>query len=117
MPIRNTSYANLLREWECLLEACKANQETLPGVEEVLDPITEAMVQVKTLKLLRQTLTAMAKETTHCIHEAREDGRESARRLRYFVKSRLGTRSEQLPLYGIASARTRPKVMEEERAS
>ncbi len=110
MPNKKSSYANLFRDWEGLMEACMANQANLPGVDEAVAQIAEALIQVKTLKLIRQTFATMAQETTVGIQEARDNGRESARRLRYFVKSRLGTRSEQLPQFGIAPARVRPKA-------
>lgn len=94
--------AELLSDWESLLQACRTNQAKLPGLDQRLDPLAEAMVQVKALKVARKTFATTAQEITQSVHEARDAGRESARRLRSFVKSQLGTRSEELPQFGIA---------------
>jgi hypothetical protein len=101
------SYSDLYSDWEGLLQACRANQDRLPGLEQVLGPLADTLIQMKALKVIRQMVAGSAQEMTHSLHEARESGNESARRLRSFVRSRLGTQSEQLPQFGIAPLRAR----------
>jgi hypothetical protein len=85
MPVKHRSYRELLTDWEGLLRVCKANQDGLPGVD--LEPLEEALVQVTALKLFRRALNEMSKETTLSLHEVRDTGRVSARRMRSLVKA------------------------------
>jgi hypothetical protein len=101
------SYSELYSDWESLLQTCRVNQAKLPGLEQVLDPLADALIQVKALKVLRKTMAGSARNTTQSIQEARDTGLESARRLRSFVRARLGTQSEQLEQFGIAPLRAR----------
>jgi selenophosphate synthase len=96
------SHIGLFNDWESLVQACRAHQAKLPGLNQVLDPLADAMVQMKALKVARKTFTTTAQEITQSVHESRDAGLESARRLRSFVRSQLGTRSEELPQFGIA---------------
>jgi hypothetical protein len=110
MPPKSRSTPELLRDWEGLLEACKANGPSLPGLTEVLETLEDALIQMKTLESLREAAADTAQDTTKKLQQTRETGSESARRLRSFLKAHLGTRSEQLPQYGIAlRARSSPK--------
>jgi hypothetical protein len=102
------SHAGLLGDWEGLVQACRAHQAKLPGLDQMLDPLADAMAQMKALEVVRKTFTTTAQEITQGVHESRDTALESARRLRSFVKARLGTRSEELPQFGIAPLGSRP---------
>ncbi|MES1244177.1 MAG: hypothetical protein ABUT39_21410 [Acidobacteriota bacterium] len=67
-----------------------------------MDPLASIVVQMKVLEVVRRAMRATARETTQSLREAGENGQESARRLRSYVRSQLGTRSEELPRFGIA---------------
>jgi hypothetical protein len=108
MPsMKNKSTPDLLRDWEGLLQACKANGQSLPELTEVLETLEDAIIRMKTLGSLREVAADTAQDTTKKLHQTREAGSESARRLRSFLKAQLGTRSEQLQQYGIALPRAR----------
>jgi hypothetical protein len=112
----NKSGAELLKEWEALLNACRANERVLPEVDGLMNPLATAVVQMKVLEVVRLAMTQTAQETTNSLNEARENARESARRLRSYIRSRLGSRSEQLPQFGIVPLGARTKKQARERA-
>jgi hypothetical protein len=107
MPPKSRSTPDLLRDWEDLLQACKANGPSLPDLTEILEPLEDALIRMKTLGSFRDAAADTAQDTTKKLQQTREAGLESARRLRSFLKAQLGTRSEQLPQYGIALRRAR----------
>jgi hypothetical protein len=82
------SRAELFKEWETLLVACR--ERNLPGMEELVDPLASVMVQIKVLEVVRRAMSQTARETTLSLHEVRATGRESARRLRSYLKARFG---------------------------
>jgi hypothetical protein len=96
-----TKRSEELKVWERMMEACRANQADLPGVDEMLDPLAALVVKVRVLEVIRTAMRQTVKETTQNLSEVQESGRESARRLRNYVKSRLGTRNERLTRFGI----------------
>jgi len=101
------SFADLVRDWEGLLEACTDNAELLAGVEFARRPLVQVVKQVKVLKAMQEMTEDSRRETARHLAEACEAGREAARRLRGFVKFRLGTRSERLVQFGVAPLRSR----------
>lgn len=82
------SRAELMKEWETLLKACRARN--VPGMEEVMDPLAAAVVQIRALEVVRKAMEQTARETTQSLHEVRQTGRVSARRLRSYLKARFG---------------------------
>lgn len=107
MPLKKTSYDSLLRDWESLLEACNANAGKLPDVVAILVPLEAMLQEVKELRQMRMGLEGSRRRLTRNLRDACEAGRESARRVRGLVKSRLGTRAEALEEFGIAPIRPR----------
>jgi hypothetical protein len=101
------SFADLIRDCESLLQACDANAEYLFGLELVRDPLAQTLETVKTLKATQETSQGKRQVTTQYLIDECERVREAARRVRGFVKSRLGTKSEMLPQFGISPIRTR----------
>jgi hypothetical protein len=101
------NFPDLMRDWEGLLEACVDNAELLAGVEFARRPLVQVVKQVKVLKAMQAMTEDNRRETARHLAEACEAGREAARRLRGFVKFRLGTRSERLVQFGVAPLRSR----------
>ena len=100
------AYGTIFRELESLLEACLANQDVLPDIESVRAPLA-ALLAEKALKALQENLAGERQQTTQRIGELLEQAREQARRVRGFVKARLGTKNERLNQFGSAPIRKR----------
>lgn len=109
MPSKKSAYADLFRDWEGLLDACGANRDLLPGMERARAPLSKALQELRELRSMQAGLLGASRRVTELLRETREEGAESARRLRGFVKSRLGTRSERLEEFGVAPIRPRKK--------
>ncbi len=102
-----SSYADLINDWDRLLSACEENGHLLPGYNIGAEPLVGLLEEVKGLKVVQDRLEGNRQATTQEINERCDDGREAARRLRSFIRSRLGTRSEHLPMFGVAPIRAR----------
>lgn len=100
-----SSYADLILDWEKLLAQCRENGHLLPGYDPDNEPLAEILEETKSLKIAQETLSGHRQATTQDLNEKCDEGREAARRLRSYIRSRLGTRSEHLPAFGIAPIR------------
>ncbi|HVG07365.1 MAG TPA: hypothetical protein VNM67_06650 [Thermoanaerobaculia bacterium] len=103
----NSGYADLIAEMESLATACDENEPLLPGVGPSLAQLRTALQDLKTLKGLQEQMEGARQEATQQLQQLAENGREVVRRVRGFVKSRLGTKSERLPQFGVAPIRQR----------
>ncbi len=103
----NTGYAELIADMESLAAACRENEHLLPGIAPSLEQLSEALEELKTLKALQEQMEGARQEATQHLKQLAENGREIVRRVRGFVKSRVGTKNERLPQFGIAPIRQR----------
>ena len=103
----NGSYADLIADIESLVAACQENEPLLPGIGPSLAQLVTALENLKGIKAQQEQMEGARQEATQQLQQLAEDGREVARRVRGFVKSRLGTKSERLPQFGIAPIRQR----------
>ena len=101
------SYADLITDLESLVAACRENEPLLPGIGPSLEQLVTALENLKGIKALQEQMDGARQEATQQLQQLSEDSREVARRVRGFVKSRLGTKSERLPQFGIAPIRQR----------
>lgn len=109
MATKKSGYADLLRDWEELLDACDANGDLLPGMDLALAPLAKSLEQMKELRDTQVGLLRARRRVTELLRETRGEALESARHLRRFVKSRVGTKSERLKEFGIVPVRSRRK--------
>jgi len=103
----HTAYADLIRDLEKLKTACEENLPLLPGIEPSLGQLNDVLSEFKTLKIVQEQMEGSRQGATQHLIQLAEDSKETARRVRGFVKSRLGTKSERLPQFGIAPIRRR----------
>ena len=103
----NSSYADLITDIESLVAACRENEPLLPGIAPSLAQLVTALENLKEIKALQEQMEGARQEATQQLQQSAENGREVMRRVRGFVKSRLGTKSERLPQFGIAPIRQR----------
>jgi hypothetical protein len=103
----NTGYADLIAEMESLMAACNENEPLLPGIGPSLAQLSTALEDLKAIKALQEQMEGARQEATQQLTQLAENAREVVRRVRGFVKSRVGTKSERLPQFGIAPIRQR----------
>lgn len=101
------SYADLIRDWEKLLAACRDNAAALGSVEPLRLALEGLLAQNQEMKSRQDALAAQKQAATQELEALKEDGREAARRLRGAVKSLLGSRSELLVQFNMAPLRKR----------
>jgi hypothetical protein len=109
LPPRSRTTADLLRDWEGLLRACKANGRSLPDLTDVLETLEDALIRMKTLGSLREVVANTAQDTTKQLKQTREAGSESARRLRSYLKAQLGSTGSLSGVPGRARRSSRPR--------
>jgi hypothetical protein len=107
MPSKKCAYADLFRDWKRLLDACGANRDLLPGMDRARRPLSRALEETRELRNIQEGLLGARRRVTELLREKREEGAESARRLRGYVKSHVGTKSERLEEFGITPIRPR----------
>lgn len=103
----NNSFADVVRDWDNLLAACKDNGEVLQPAEPQRAEMERISNLVRGLKDRQESLTAERQEVTQKLQDAVKDGREAARRLRGAVKANLGTKTERLVQFRVAPNRPR----------
>ena len=102
-----TAYAKIFRDWEGLIGSCIQHASLVPGVESLRTELETVLAQVREAKVLQESLTGSRQATTQRLQEMVVDGRELARKIRFFVRVQLGSRSELLSAFGIAPTRTK----------
>jgi hypothetical protein len=104
-----TAHAKLYRDWEALLGACDKNAGLLAGMEPLNTELEGFLLEVRTIKLQQENLDGTRKAVTQQLKEVEDQGAEMARRLRAFVISRIGTRTELGKMFGLVPTGRKPK--------
>jgi hypothetical protein len=100
------SQADEMFDWEGLVAAGRKNAGQLPEIETVLAPLQGVIEEVKTLKVQQKDLEGNRQAATQRLKELRLRGVEEARRLRDYIRSRLGSKNVQ---FGVAPIRRRSR--------
>ena len=101
------AYAKTFRDWEGLIGACIHHASLVPGVEPLRTDLETVLTQVREAKVLQESLAGTRQATTQRLQEMVADGQELARKIRFFVRVPLGSRSELLSAFGVKPIRTR----------
>ena len=102
-----TAYAKIFRDWEGLIGSCIQHASLIAGVEPLRTELETVLAQVREAKVLQESLTGQRQATTQRLQEMVADGRELARKIRFFVRVPLGSRSELLSAFGIKPNRSK----------
>ena len=102
-----TAYAKIFRDWEGLIGSCIQHASLVPGVEPLRTELETVLAQVRETKVLQESLAGSRQATTQRLQEMVVDGRELARKIRFFVRVPLGSRSELLSAFGIKPTRSK----------
>lgn len=103
------SHADIIRDWELLLDAAERSPEVQKGIEEERQAMLEVLTEVKGLKARQDELTALRQQTTQQLKEAVARGKDTAIRLRAVVKAKFGPRAERLVHFKMAPIRKRQR--------
>lgn len=104
-----TAYAGTFRDWEGLIGACLKNLALLPGLEGLRTALEGLLSEAREIKIQQEDLTGRRQAMTQRLNMVVDEGRETARKLRALVIAELGTRSEQLPQFGITPNRKKSR--------
>ncbi len=96
---------NQVHDPAVLLKAVRENEAELPGVAPYTEALEGSHAQAVGSLSRRRALVAAAKEATQHLHKDLAASREAAVRLRHYIKSVLGFRTEKLRRYGIKPRR------------
>jgi hypothetical protein len=102
-----TAYAKIFRDWEGLIGSCTQHASLVAGVEPLRTELEALLAQAREAKVLQESLNGSRQATTQRLLEMVADGRELARKIRFFVRVPLGSRSELLSAFGITPNRSR----------
>ncbi len=108
-----TSFADIIRDWELLLEATNDNESVQTGAQPQREALAAALAQVRAQKALQDSRNASRQEATQDLREMITQGRELARRLRGVAKAILGTKSERLVQFRVSPIRTRSRRVDQ----
>jgi len=104
-----TAQAKVFRDWESLIASCIKNGDLLPGIDALRADLESLLAQAREAKSQQEFLEGNRQVTTQRLQQLILDGEEGARKLRAFVKIRLGSRSELLTQFAIPPIRRRPR--------
>jgi len=107
MQSKVSSYSDLIREWEMLLNAVLLNALSLPSAEVFRAALAQTLALVKDAKARQDALQAQRQGVTQELEKLVAEGKETSIRLRGVARADLGPRSEQLVHFGVAPLRKR----------
>jgi hypothetical protein len=95
------SQDDTFEEWEEMVQAAREDEPELAAITPFRTVLESAHVEAVACKRHREKLSASRQEATQRLYRALAEGRDAASRLRHFVKSVYGPRSDKLVRYGI----------------
>jgi len=101
------SFADVVRDWEELLEAVNDNAEVLASAEPQRAAMEASLAALRAKRAHQTSCAASRQEATQDLAALIDQGNENARRLRGLVKAVLGTKSERLVQFRGAPLRSR----------
>jgi hypothetical protein len=101
------SFADVVRDWEELLEAVNDNAEVLASAEPQRAAMEASLAALRAKRAHQASCTASRQQATQDLGVLIEQGNENARRLRGLVKAVLGTKSERLVQFRVVPLRSR----------
>jgi hypothetical protein len=106
------SYADILEDWEGLLEAVQRTPDLQASVEPEHQALAQSVAEVQGLKARQQELIALRQEVTQQLGVAVAKGKEVAIRVRSVVRGKIGPKSERLVHFRVSPIRKRPRKPE-----
>jgi hypothetical protein len=101
------SFADVVRDWEELLEAVNDNAEVLASAEPQRAAMEASLAALRAKRAHQASCAASRQQATQDLAALIDQGNENARRLRGVVKAVLGTKSERLVQFRVTPLRSR----------
>jgi hypothetical protein len=109
-----TAHGKIFRDWEGLLGAVERNASLLPQVDPRKAALEAILAKARDMKAQQEDLDAKKQATTQALQQLVDEGQETARKLRAFVVSSLGSRTELLKQFGLPPRRRRSSKQAEQ---
>jgi hypothetical protein len=103
------SQADVMADWESLLQAIQSNPDLQPVVDAERQSLAQSLTEVQGFKAHQNEMTALRQEATQKLNDAVEKGKETAIKIRSVVRGKIGPKSERLVHFKIAPLRKRPR--------
>lgn len=104
-----SSFADVIRDWELLLDAAERSPEVQQGIEVERQAMAQVLAEVRALKARQDELTALRQQVTQQLTATVARGKEAAMQLRAVAKAKIGFRSERLVHFKVAPLRRRSR--------
>lgn len=101
------SFADVVRDWEELLEAVNDNAEVRASAALQREALQASLEALRAKRAHQASCAASRQQATQDLGVLIEEGNENARRLRGLVKAVMGTKSERLVQFRVAPLRSR----------
>jgi hypothetical protein len=102
-----TAYGKIFRDWEGLIGSCNQHASLIAGVEPLRAGLEAILAQARDTKVQQESLAGSRQAATQGLRDMVADGREVARKIRFFVRVQLGSRSELLTAFGVRPIRAK----------
>jgi len=99
------AHGAVFRDWEGLLGALERNLSLLPAADPHRKALESVLARTRAMKLQQEELAGKRQASTQALKQLMDEGREIARKARAHVVSTLGSRTELLKQFGIATPR------------
>ena len=101
------SQADLILDWEGLLEAIQRNPDLHPSVEAERQALAQSLTEFQGLKARQDELTALRQEVTQQLDGVKTRGTEIAMKVRLVARGKIGPKNERLVHFKVAPLRKR----------
>jgi hypothetical protein len=113
MAKKINSQADVVTDWEGLLDAVQKNPDLQPSVETERQSLAQSLVEVQGLKARQSELRGLRQEVTQQLMAAIKKGKDFAITVRSVLRGKVGPRNERLVHFDIAPIRS-PKRKKKE---
>jgi hypothetical protein len=103
------SHADVMADWEELLEAMKSNPDLQSIVDAERQSLAQSLTEVQGFKVRQNELQGLRQEATQKLREAVAKGRDTVTAIRSVLRGKVGPKSERLVHFKIAPLRKRPR--------
>ena len=103
------SHADVMADWDELLEAVQSDPEVQPSVDADRQSLAQSLTTMQGLKGRQNELKGLRQEITQQLKTEVAKGRETAIKIRSMTRGKIGPKSERLVHFKIAPLRKRPR--------
>src|SRR5436305_6278023 len=113
MAKKINSQADVVTDWEGLLDAVQKNPDLQPSVETERQSLAQTLVEVQGLKARQSELRGLRQEVTQQLMAAIKKGKDFAITVRSVLRGKVGPRNERLVHFDIAPIRSTKRKKKE----